>query len=285
MTEVRTMPEKEPSDFNIRINEESPDSQFHEEIQDLRIKKLSNRITLILILIPCLISVILFVAYLDIKKRISIIHDTGTTKVQGLSKDLESRFSSLSVQYAKLEDSIAKKISSIEKTGSSLKTDLKKTKKEIDKINSSKTDKKELTSTAAKIDKTLARIHKDLKNSASKIKAIDGKFDNKLAKLAETVDKAKIELNKLQADISSLSSVKIDKKALDLALENKEKIYLQNLSQTTKNLKDKIKSIEKKIKTTMLRGLPASKQVPAKKPASKTTIPKPGDIIEQDIRE
>ncbi len=283
------MVDKKPSKFNININEESPDSQFQEEIQDLRIKKLSSKITLTLILIPCLTGIILFAAFLDIKKRFSVIHDTEATKVQGLSKDLESRFSSLSIQYAKFEDSFAKKISSIEKTASSLKVDLKEAKKEIKKeikkINSSKTDKKELTKTIDRIDKTLARIRKDTEDNASEIKVIDEKFDNKLAKLVEAVDKAKIELNKLRTDISDLSSTKIDKKALDLALENKEKIYLQNLSRTTKNFNNKIESIEKKIKTTILPDPSVSKQVPVKKPASKVVVPEPGDIIEQDIKE
>ena len=277
--------DKKSSKFNISINEENPDSQFQEEIQDLRIKKLSSKITLTLILIPCLTGVILFTAFLDIKKRFDIIHDTEATKVQGLSKDLESRFSSLSVQYAKFEDSFAKKISSIKKTASSLTADLKEAKKEIKKINSSKTDKKEFTKTIDKIDKTLARISKDMKDSASEIKVIDEKFDNKLAKLVEAVDKTKIELNKLRTDISDLSSTKIDKKELDIVLKNKEKIYLQNLSRTTKNFNNKIESIEKKIKTTILSSSSVSKQVSVKKPASKVVVPESGDIIEQDLEE
>ena len=45
-------------------------SIYHEEINTLKIEKLSNRVTIISIIIPCLISAILIFAYLDMKERV-----------------------------------------------------------------------------------------------------------------------------------------------------------------------------------------------------------------------
>jgi len=114
------MEEKDTSDFKIGIDDESQEHRFQEEMENTRIKKLSNRITFISILIPCLIGVIIFLAYLDIKKRVATVHDTGTTEVKNLSKDLEEKLSDLTSKYKQLEDSFSK----IENHTSSLQTKL-----------------------------------------------------------------------------------------------------------------------------------------------------------------
>ncbi len=91
------MAEKDPTKFRIRIDDESPDTGFEEEIKDRRIEKLSQRITFVSILIPCLIAVILFVAYFDIKKRVGSMHSSGEV----VSQDLDSRLSLVSEKTGK----------------------------------------------------------------------------------------------------------------------------------------------------------------------------------------
>ena len=109
------MDNNESSGFKMSIDDKSPDSELQEEIDDLRISKLSQRITLVTILIPTLIGILLLVAYLDMKKKVDKTFNAEAKQVQNLSQNLESKFSSLSLQFAKLEDTFAKKILSLEK--------------------------------------------------------------------------------------------------------------------------------------------------------------------------
>ncbi len=272
------MRDENSSDFKIRLDDnddETPDSFFETEIKDQRIEKLNQRITFFSILIPGLICVILFVAYLDIKKRVSIFHDTGTEEVQNLSQDLESRFSSLSQRHAKLKESLDKKILSIENATTSLKNDLKKTETTINKIGSSKTDKKELARAIAKIDKTLSPFQNDLKSISSEIESLSKNFKQELARLAGTIDKAKKDVFKLQGDISFLSSGKIGKKELKLALKNEDERKREKLSQVTRNLENKIELMNRKIKE--LERISKLSEI-------ETVAPEPGKIIEQNIQ-
>ena len=85
------MTEDKSSDFKFRIDEESPDSVFQDEIRELRLEKLSKRVTIVSILIPCLIGGLIAIAYLDLKKRVFINQDTGAKTVQGLSKDMDAK--------------------------------------------------------------------------------------------------------------------------------------------------------------------------------------------------
>lgn len=263
------MVEKDPTKFRIRIDDESPDTGFEEEIKDLRIEKLSKRITFVSILIPCLIGVILFVAYLDIKKRVGSMHSTG----EAVSQDLDSRLSLVLEKQAKLEDMVAKKI----------KVELKEATTAIRYIRSArKIDNKTLKGAIADIEKELGPVRKDLKNAASSIKA----FDKNLANFGKEVDKAKNDLNKIQADISLLFSAKIDEKEFDNALNSKQKIYELKLKQMAVDLMDKVKSIQeriKKIEMSMSSVAPTSKPIPLKKPAEETATPQPGTIIEEDL--
>ncbi len=274
------MAEKDPTKFRIRIDDESPDTGFEEEIKDRRIEKLSQRITFVSILIPCLIAVILFVAYLDIKKRVGSMHSSGEV----VSQDLDSRLSLVSEKQAKLEDMLVKKIEPVEKTILSLQTELKEATTAIRYIRSArKADNKTLKGAIAGIEKGLGPVRKDLKNAASRIKALDKNLTN----FGKKLDKAKNDLNKMQADISLLSSAKIDRKALDNALNSKQKIYEQKLKQSADDLANKLKSMRKRIKKiemSMSSIAPTSKPIPSKKPAEKIPVPQPGTIIEEDIK-
>ena len=273
------MNEKDPTKFRIRIDNESPDTGFEEEIRDRRIEKLSRRITFVSILIPCLIAVILFVAYFDIKKRVGSMHSSG----EAVSQDLESRIASVSEKQAKLEDMLAKRIESVEKTILSLQTELKEATTAIRYIRSArKADNKTLKGAIADIEKELGPVRKDLKNAASRIKALD----MNLANFGKKLDKEKNDLNKMQADISALSSAKIDRKALDKALNAKQKIYEQKLKQIAEDLANKVESIRKRIKKiemNMQSVAATAKPIPSKKPAEETAVPQPGTIIEEDI--
>jgi len=268
------MAEKDPTKFRIRIDDESPDTGFEEEIKDRRIEKLSQRITFVSILIPCLIAVILFVAYFDIKKRVGSMHSSGEV----VSQDLDSRLSLVSEKQAKLEGILVKKI----------EVELKEATTAIRYIRSArKADNKTLKGAIAGIEKGLVPVRKDLKNAASKIKDLDKKLDKNLANFGKKLDKAKNDLNKMQADISALSSAKIDRKALDNALNSKQKIYEQNLKQSADDLANKVESIRKRIKKIEMSmssvAVPA-KLIPLKKPVEEIAVPPPGTFIEEDIK-
>jgi len=266
------MTDNENSRFKIRLDDEIPDSGFQEEIEGQRLKKLSRRITLVSILIPCLICVILFVAYLDIKKRIDGMHNTGET----LSQDLGARVSSMSAKHAKLDESI-------NKTTSSMQKELNEATTAIKYIRSArKADNKKFNSSTDKIEKKLENAYKDLEIAASKIKMLDSGFKKELSDFSKGLDKARKELSKLQADIAALSSAKIDKKIFDIALKKEQKVFQQKLNKTAKDLEDKIKSIQKSLKKVKE---PAASSPPASKPAPETAPPEPGDIIEQNIKE
>ena len=83
------MAKETPPEFKFNDDDQEPEVFYHEEIKDLRVEKLSQRVTLISILLPCLIGVAIYFGYRDITGRLTQGQDTGYLEVQKLSRDLD----------------------------------------------------------------------------------------------------------------------------------------------------------------------------------------------------
>ena len=315
------MTENESAKFRIR-SDDNPESQFGEDNQELKLDKLSKRITLITILIPCLIGGILFLAYSTIQTRVGQVSDTGTSKVRTLSKDLESRFSALLVKHSKLQMDFTQKNLSLEKTNASLQKNLQEATTAIKYIRSArKSDNRKIANTIDAINKTLetlAPLPQNLETMASDIKLYDQNFSKELGSFSKSLEGIRNSLIKIQADILYLASAKTDKKAFDLALQQtrldiyKRIVSLENRLnklgpvETPPSKKSQTKSSQKSASvppeskpdsnaktsqntaTTTQSGSVenAVKESTTPKPVSedKSSLPKPGSFIEQDIQ-
>ncbi len=274
------MSEERSKEFQIRIDEESPDAVFQDEIKNLRLEKLSKRVTIISILIPCFICILLLLVYFDLRNKVTANQSTGVTNIQSLSKDFNTRLNEHSSQLSKIEESLVSNISSHEKKLSSLKFRIYKSENRIKKIKSSKADKK---------DQEI--LKKETNIFSTKLDNLDVIFSGKMTGLSAEQNAIKKDLVKLSSDISSLSSQKeINRIFLDDQLKNQEKNRQQELNQIKKELKTKLlsmqkqlKEFEKRLKLSEKKSQSTSKPVSTVKPSVKKSPKKAGKIIEKDL--
>jgi len=274
------MSEERSKEFQIRIDEESPDTVFQDEIKNLRLEKLSKRVTIIAILIPCFICILLLLVYFDLRSKVTANQSTGTMNIQSMSKDFDTRLTELSSQLSKIEESLASNISSYEKKISSLKFRIYKVENKNKKLISSK---------AYKQDQDV--LKKEINNFSTKLDNLDVIFSGKLTGLSAEQNAIKKDLVKLTADISSLSSQKqINRIFLDDQLKKQEKNQRQELNQIKKELENKLlsmqkqlKEFDKRLKLSGKKSQNTSKPVSPVKPPIKNTPEKPGKIIEKDL--
>ena len=292
--------------FNEIGDEEYPDSLYQEEMEDLRVEKLNQRVTIITILLPCLIGVILFIAYRDLTGRVSQSEFSGSKEVQALSEELEEKFKNIATQFTTVQASLDEKITPIEKTITALNDKFKKLdsideslKQNLDKsgttlktISESKVDKKEHAAAIEKINNSLSLLRKDLealapinqdiKSLSTEIQAIDNRLKKDLTSLSETMTRSDNDLIQIQNNLENLSERKLDKASLELEVLKARKNYERTLDETVIKLERRMDSLLKRIKQVErnLRQLEAAATQTAK---SKT--PKTGEIIEQEIKE
>ncbi len=295
--------------FKISRLEDSPETDFQTDADDLRIEKLSRRITVISILIPFLVSIALVLTYLDIKRRVFSTRTTGVMGVQTLAKDLESRFSTLSLKQAKLEDMISKQANSnvqssassqirIKKLEETLKT--KSDKKEISAL------KKEISALSKKDSKRSAQINSIQDSVQEQVNALSKQFDafdEELAKnillMSEQIKEQKKTLVTFKKTVESMLSEKITKEDLALSFGIERLSHRQYVKEETSLLNEKINSLQKEVEALSKRidavgtSVKASKKkrtaVPKSTPAPASSVKKSenptasGKILEQDI--
>jgi len=268
------MAERKQPEFRFNADDQEPDELYHEEMKDLRVEKLNQRMTLITILLPCLIAVAIYFGYRDLTSRVHQSRDSGNLEVQKLSKQMEAlskkfnekliTFSStLSAQDQDFGNSISSKLNTmnnnIEVLNQSMKSfneNLNQTKSAIGKLDKSKADKKSqqaaIASLKADLDplknefQSLTDIRAGLKSVSSEIKNLQSQFTEEMTKVAANAATLKEEYDLLQASIARQLSEKIDKAALGVELlmfKKNQSIHSQEITR----LAQRLDSIQKRI--------------------------------------
>jgi hypothetical protein len=231
------------SRFTIRDEEEAPDALYVSDAENLRIEKLSTRVTLVAVLIPCLLVVVLAIAYLDIKNRVVSTRNTGSMGVQNLSKELESRFSSLSLKQAKVEERLEEIAKSLETATAALQVNLKKATTKLDRTVGGKADKTALQALSKKMDASVASIgglQKEVADLSAAVTEFDDELSGQVLRMAEGLKKDQDRLTQMENKAHQLETEKLSKESMELTL-GLERLSLQEM------VKDKVRGIEKKL--------------------------------------
>jgi len=255
------MEDEKSHSFKISGNDE-PEDIRQNEIRDLKVEKLGHRVTLLTVLIPCMILVIGIIAYLDIKDRVTRSQDTGAIGVQKLSKDLASKFSSLSLEQAKINDIHAKKLPQLEKDAAFLRSKLNGLQESMTQMSQSMINRDEL---GRVVDNLVQNVNdampegittdvENLKSDLSLLRQVDDKImadgDQRQATIAaitNSLSEIKTDMASIKQDIASLADSAIDKGELELALKLKEIGYRQLLLDKTNQLEQKIQLLGEKL--------------------------------------
>jgi uncharacterized phage infection (PIP) family protein YhgE len=226
--------------FTIRDQDNPPDPIYMADADNLRLEKINARVTLISILIPCLLVVILAVAYLDIKHRVIRTQTSGSMGVQNLSKDLESRFSSLSLKQAKMAEQLAENTQALNTATAAMQVNLKKAATEFKRITDSKPDQSALTAISTKMDTSVADLEKEIADLNTAYNKFDEELASQILLMAQGLKKDQGRLADIEANIQRLDTEKLNKESMDLAL-GLERLGLQEM------VKDRIRELEKKL--------------------------------------
>ncbi len=283
-----------PLEREIRVDEEDPDLSYRGEIrsleQDSQIQKLNQRISLILVLVPCLLGAILLFAYFDLKDRLSQVQDMGSTERQALSQDVVDKVGGLSEQYKTLEASLVDRVALLEKSAGSIAKDLNRDKQEIEKLTASKVDRKALERALKEQSETLSLLQNALEDQKRALQSLKESSNKDVGEILQTIEQIRDDTRKIESAIQDLSKRKIDKSGLENFLETQRKSY----EVTTSLLQKKITSLEKAVlelqKQLSITPAPEVPSIPTvKKPAAEapeeTHSPAAATITEQEIPE
>ena len=269
------MTDEFPPEFKFDGDEQEPETFYHEELKDLRVEKLSQRVTLLSILLPCLIGVAIYFGYRDLSGRVSQGNDTESLEVQRLTRELEnlakdfndkliSFSTTLSTQDKDLGNTlegrlseISKNIDGLQNNVKALDEDIKKSGETIDRLNASKVDKKSQTVAIEKINAALTPLQaeldklktmgSDLKTVSENIANLESKLTRQLATVAASTEQNKKEYEQIQNSLTKLSGKTIDQDTLALELFKLKKYFQSQISKEVSDLNQRMDALEKEI--------------------------------------
>ncbi len=240
-----------------------PTSGYHEEINTIRIDKLSNKVTIISIIIPCLIGAILIFAYLDMKERVVDADAIKQNQVEKMSQQLEEKVNALDVKIATNRFDLDKKIPEYDKKNVAIEG-------QISKLTSQKADAKSIKAQLSKIEKQITNNTNQDKKTVQSINGIKArtlasitdnqlKFDTSAKQIKEDINLFKeefdarllelsdyeLQIGELRKDLSLL-----DKKYKSLEQEIISKTVLdEKLSNQKSELSSQMIKLDKSVKT------------------------------------
>ncbi len=224
----------DPSTLHKYDDTQLQPSDYHQEINTLKIEKLSNRITIISVIIPCLIIAILIFAYLDMKERVVDVDLTKKLQVEKIEQQLEEKLNALDLRIAKTKFNMDQQLPLLTKKEQALEN-------QVAKISVSKADKKSIKASLAALDK---KIDKKIKKNASKnnsnllaMEAINIKL---MASITENNTQLKEQAAQIKEEIT-LFKEEFDARLLELFAYEEQ---IGQLRKTTSLLDKKLKSMD-----------------------------------------
>lgn len=188
---------------------------FQQEANTLQIEKLSQRVTIISVIIPCIIIAILVFVYMDITEKVVDVDQTQANHMAQVSQNLETKLNALDVRIAKATHELDEKLAALEAKRQALEN-------QTAKMSAAKVDLKAMEAALAKLDKrikanadqdksTLAameRINQQLlstidKNS-SDFQAVSGQMKKEFRLFKEEFDARLLELSAYEERIAQL---------------------------------------------------------------------------------
>ena len=299
----------EQDKFRFQIGEEEPEPPAIDEALQRRVHKLSQRMSFLTLMLPCLIALVLYVAYRDISLRVAQTQYSELQSVDRLAADLKLKTDAMLARVTELETAVGAKLDEVSKSVPALQEGIKKTEAAVERQNTDKADKKELQDSAARVDAALAALSKDLqghtrevqgltkdlqalapfreelgsasalRNDVASVSARLQKLENSLGKdltgLAGYMDRNKTELTQIKTELANLQSRKLDRESIDLEILKAKKSYQTALDQEMSRIEKTLSAIQRRL-DQIERAFAA--------PAARGTTPAaPGGIREQPL--
>lgn len=274
--------------FKMKMDSDAEEAPITSQVDELRMEKLSQRVTMISILIPVLIVVVLVIAYMDIKQRVIRTEDTGVSGVQKLSEDMESRFSTLSLRQAKLEELLKQTSEKNDQSLAQVQVNLKKLEDRVKGVGKKLVSKKDLDTKLDSIQKKIDNVSGAMDEYQTNFTQVNTQMQTKLSQMGETLGNRDGRISKLEEQFAGLEREKIDKSALDLAISLEALKIKQSLKSQLNDIEARLKALETQIKTQS-RAAPAPRSIPDKpiptvKPQQPSSSPPAeGKVKEQPI--
>lgn len=322
------MTNNDSSDFKFSGGEDRQEALLQRKRKNRRTAKSGARLTLFFMVLLLVLGGLFAVAYMDIKKRVALLEETGERNVEEMVETMEAQVAQVTERYEALQTSLTKKVFpmdeiflALESSTSALEDQLKNLEERMAALKAAQTkkaDQDDLEQAVAGVTDTLTPLAERLDTLTSRIEASEVARSEKLASLEEaqaayderlssltaavqeyvdaaaqvrqdvdeSIAKMSREIAGMKTKMSALTSVAIDQKTLEEALNSQQAGLSRRINQlsaaikqndeTLQNVRSWVYSVERTAKD-------AARKLEQNPPKTIRTPPQPGTFLEQDL--
>jgi chromosome segregation ATPase len=224
---------------------------YLEQTQRKLIDKLSLRMTLISILIPCVIGIVLAYLTLDMRGRLARIEDAGSVEMSKFQEELNTRLDYLNTENEahrkKLEEGLHEKMASlwgsVEKNAASLQSRFSKTEKDMEALARLKADNEKLAAEIRKLSGENLAMKKELSGLTGQNVKLSSMVAD-LQKRSLDISGNKALTDSLKQEISRLKADSIDKGDLATELKKQKVFYQLEIQEMTAKFDRKLQALK-----------------------------------------
>ncbi|HDI61289.1 MAG TPA: hypothetical protein ENF48_13220 [Desulfobacteraceae bacterium] len=297
------------------------ENPYRDELTQLRIDRLGQRLTLLSVLLPIALVVILALGYLDLKQRVAGLQDSGAATVQTLSDDLMARFATLSVRVAELEAHLEKTMANAAALRAEQADRVAKLEARIKDLEAEKIGGQQLKAATGALAQQVASLTERLDGQDAALKTLSARLDEQMQAAVQAINAVKADLTPLAETLALVrkdqaaladevkrldAALQTDRQAAQQALEQQKaasdrqtRQALQPLEARLEALRRKIDQIQNEVASLKVSAgppipaapRPSSSPAPSPTPASTVPSPspaalpglEPGQIIEKPL--
>ena len=238
-----------------------------------RVKRLSQRMSFMTLLLPALLALVVYVAYSDLAQRLLHSHSSGLQSLEKRAVDVEQKTESLTARLGDAETALLK-LGDVQTSLQALREELRKSDAAVEKIGTVKADRKEIEDAVHRHETTLGAMNKDLqgltkelqslaplreelgasanlRNELQSLSARLQKLETSLGKdltgLAGYMERTKTDMEKLKSDLGSLQSRKMDREAMELETLKTKRLYQLALDQEIGRIDKALTALQRRL--------------------------------------
>lgn len=289
--------------FRFEPGDEETESVVQDEELKKRLNRLNQRMSFLTLLLPCLLAIVIYVAYHDLMQRLIRSQTSEIHSVERLAQDIEQRMASLTARLGDFEAALGR-LGDLPGRLQALQEEWRKGESAIEKSVTAKADKdrKEIEDLVNRHQAALASVGKDVQTLAKEVQALAPlreefggsaalrsdvqalsarlqKLENSLGKdltgLAGYMERTKSDLEKVKSEVSGLQTRKLDREAADLEVLKAKRLYQIALDQ-------EIGRVDKTL-TTLQRRLEQLEKAFGSRSSGPSLPPLTGGITEQPV--
>jgi len=259
--------------FRFNLGDEEPEFPVPDEELKKRVNRLSQRMSFVTLLLPCLLAIVIYMAYSDLALRLTRTQSSELKSVEKLAADVDQTAGYLNVRLGEVEAALAK-LDAVQKSVQMLQEELRKSDASVEKIGTVKADKKQLEEAVGRSEAGLAAVSNDIKGLSKDLQALapfreelgsvatlrseintlsarllklESSLGKDLTSLAGYMERSKSELEKIKSELSSLQARKLDREAMDLEALKAKRLYQMALDQEISRIDKTLNSLQHRL--------------------------------------